>query len=147
MNKKRNKSSGSQTEKLLRARSRASAAALFLSIALLAAIFTFSKRSVLKLEGELCPLIDEAMGAAYEGDLENAARAGKEIDSILKSHERALMICTGHRDLIDLLRCSGELAALGADGERDDYIEQLAALRVLLHLLLENNTVTLGNVL
>ena len=147
MNKKRNKSSGSQTEKLLRARSRASAAALFLSIALLAAIFTFSKRSVLKLEAELCPLIDEAMGAADSEDLENAARAGREIDSILKSHERALMICTGHRDLIDLLRCSGELAALGADGERDDYIEQLAALRVLLHLLLENNTVSLGNVL
>lgn len=147
MNKKRNKSSGSQTEKLLRARSRASAAALFLSIALLAAIFTFSKRSVLKLEAELCPLIDEAMGAAYEGDLESAAQVGKQIDGVVKSHERALMICTGHRDLIDLLSCSGELAALGADGERDDYIEQLAALRVLLHLLLENNTVTLGNVL
>lgn len=147
MTEKTKKNSGSQTEKLLRARSRASAIALFLSIALLAAIFAFSKRSVIKLEAELCPLIDEAMSAADSGDLEKAARAGREIDSILKSHERALMICTGHRDLIDLLRCSGELAALGESGERDDYIEQLAALRVLLHLLRENNTVSLGNVL
>lgn len=141
------KNSGTQTEKLLRARSRASAISLFLSISLLAAIFAFSKHSVLKLEAELCPLIDEAMSAADANDLESAAQVGREIDERLKSHERALMICTGHRDLIDLLRCSGELAALGADGERDDYIEQLAALRVLLHLLRENNTVSLGNVL
>lgn len=147
MKKKVKKNSGIQTEKLLRARSRASAIALLFSIAMLAGIFAFSKQSVLKLEAELCPLIEEAMSAVDQGELERAARAGKKIDAILKSRESALMICTGHRDLIDLLRCSGELAALGADGERDDYIEQLAALQVLLHLLRENNTVSLGNVL
>ena len=147
MTNKAKKNTGLQTEKLLRARSRASAIALFVSIALLAAIFAFSKRSILKLEAALCPLIDEAMSAADSGDMASAARAGREIDAIVKSHERALMLCTGHRDLIDLLRCSGELAALGESGERDDYIEQLAGLRVLLHLLRENNTVSLGNIL
>ncbi|MBR5949376.1 MAG: DUF4363 family protein [Clostridia bacterium] len=143
----RKKNSGSEVEKQLRARSRASAAALILSALLLAAIFFFSKRSLSELENKLYPLIDEAMGAAHSGDFETVGRAGKEIDAILHENENALMIYASHRDIIDLLRCSGELASLGANGERDDYIEALATLRVTLHLLRENNTATLGNIL
>ena len=106
----RNKSGA--TQKQLRARSRASAAALILCVLMLAAMIVFQKSSISSLEKKLHPLMDEAMSAVYAEELETAARAGREIDAILREHEGAMMIYASHRDIVELQRCSGELAAL-----------------------------------
>ena len=126
---------------------KASTLALMLSILLLLGVFVFSTRSIASLEAELMPLIDGALEAARKDELGRVWQTAIEIDGILRAYEPALMLCASHRDIMELLGCSGVLAALGSNGERDDYIEALADLRVLLHLLKENNSISIGNIL
>ncbi|MBR3298335.1 MAG: DUF4363 family protein [Clostridia bacterium] len=135
------------TEKLLRTQARAGRLALCAFALLLAASFVFSTLSIASLERRLGPLLDEAHEAAQAGELERVERAARRIDAVLRAYESAMKIYASHRDITDLMRCSGELTALGASGERDDYLESIAGIRALIGMLEENNRVCIGNIL
>ncbi len=135
------------TRKMLQKQGAASSAALMISVLALAGIFLFSTLSICSLENKLEPLLTEAASAAHEGDYERVCLLAERVDKILREHEIYMKICASHRDITDILRCSGELLALGADGERDDYIESLAGIGALIRMLKENNAITLGNIL
>lgn len=136
-----------RNEKQLRAQNTASNAALIVSILLLAAIFLLSSLSLSRLEGEAYPLIDEAIAAAHNEDFVELGRIAQKLERILAERESEMKIYASHRDIADIMRCCGELTALGDSGEKDDYIESLAGIRAMLRLLRENNCVSLGNVL
>ena len=136
-----------RNEKQLRAQNTASNAALIVSILLLAAIFLLSSLSLSRLEGEAYPLIDEAIAAAHYEDFVELGRITQKLERILAERESEMKIYASHRDIADIMRCCGELTALGDSGEKDDYIESLAGIRVMLRMLRENNCVSLGNVL
>lgn len=135
------------TEKLLRTQARAGRLALCAFALLLAASFVFSALSIASLERRLCPLLDEAHEAAQAENFARVESAARRIDALLRAYESAMKIYASHRDITDLMRCSGELTALGASGERDDYIESIAGIRALIGMLEENNRVCLGNIL
>lgn len=136
-----------RSDRQLRAQNAASKWALIVSLLLLAAIFAFSGMSLSRIGGEVYPLIDEAIAAAHSEDFERVKLLGERIDRILNEHRSEMNLYASHRDITDVLRCAGELTALGDSGEKDDYIESLAGIRAMLQLLHENNCVSLGNLL
>ena len=113
----------------------------------LVSVMLASELGMTRLEKEVMPLIDEAIEAARRGDTEGANRLAEKIDSLLKGAAPALMMIANHRDLMDLLEDSAKAALLGAEGERDDYIEELCAVRTTLRFILDNNDLTVGNIL
>ena len=133
--------------KQLRAQNAASNWALIVSLLLLAAIFAFSSLSLSRIDGEVYPIIDEAIAAAHSEDFARVKLLGERLERILHEHESEMKLYASHRDITDVLRCAGELTALSDSGEKDDYIESLAGIRAMLQLLHENNCVSLGNLL
>lgn len=147
MSKKRIAPIDGAIKKQIRVQNTANALALILSSLLLAFVFLFSTLSICSLENRLCPLIDEGLLAAHSEERERVCSIGEQIDALLKKYEPAMMIYANHKDITELLSCATTITALGANGERDDYIEALSVLRVALHYLKENNMVSWGNVL
>ena len=122
-------------------------AGLIAAALLLVSVMAFSEIGLTRLEKEVMPKIDEAIAAAQRGDIKTANSLSAAVDERLRKAEPTLMLIAGHRDLMDMLRASGEAVQFGGGGSADDYIEALYAVRIALKLILENNDLTFGNIL
>ena len=117
--KKRNKweNSGYGRAEALKKQVVASWSALAVSFIVLIASVICPLLELRRLNKSISPLVELAFDAAYRGDGEGVAEAASGIRSIVLEAEKKLCLVAGHRDIAELKRFAGELAALGADGD------------------------------
>lgn len=147
--KKRNRweNSGRGRAAALKKQILASRIAFVLSLAVLVFSALFSALELRRLDRTVSPLVELGFDAIDRGDGALAAEVACRINGLVLSAEDRLSLVAGHRDVAELKRCAGELAALGRDAERDDYIACLCGLRTMLEMLLEGNLLTVRSIL
>lgn len=96
---------------------------------LLVFVFIFSNIYIKKLERKILPMIDAGCHAAETEDFSAAHSAGESIYQLLMDSEPTLKLLFSHRDILEIQLYAAAIADLGADGERDEYIENFSATR------------------
>ena len=131
----------------LKAQTAASWIALIVSACVLTAAMIYSSRTLRSLDKKLTPLVNEAFAAVYADDGARTAELSERIKLIVHEAEMKLTIVAGHRDIAELKRCACELAALGELGDMESYVSCLNGIRSILSMLIENDRLTIRNVL
>ena len=118
----------------IRNQSAVSVAALAFGMLLLVFVFIFSNIYIKKLERKILPMIDAGCHAAETEDFSAAHSAGESIYQLLMDSEPTLKLLFSHR------------ANLGADGERDEYIENFSAIKRWFSFFTETNDFSLEGI-
>lgn len=74
-------------------------------------------------------MIDVGCHAAETEDFSAAHSAGESIYQLLMDSEPTLKLLFSHRDILEVQLYAAAIADLGADGERDEYIENFSAIK------------------
>ena len=74
-------------------------------------------------------MIDAGCHAAETEDFSAAHSAGESIYQLLMDSEPTLKLLFSHRDILEIQLYAAAIADLGADGERDEYIENFSAIK------------------
>ena len=115
----------------IRNQSAVSVAALAFGMLLLVFVFIFSNIYIKKLERKILPMIDVGCHAAETEDFSAAHSAGESIYQLLMDSEPTLKLLFSH---------------LGADGERDEYIENFSAIKRWFSFFTETNDLSLEGI-
>lgn len=126
----------------IRNQSAVSVAALVLGMLLLAAVFIFSNSYIKKLEQRILPIVDAGCRAAEAEELDAAHSAGVEVYHLLEEAEPMLKLLFSHRDILEIQLCAAAIVDLGANGERDEYIENFSAIKRWFSFFEETNALS-----
>lgn len=130
----------------IRNQSAVSVAALAFGMLLLVFIFIFSNIYIKKLERKILPMIDAGCHAAETADFSAAHSAGESIYQLLMDSEPTLKLLFSHRDILEIQLYAAAIADLGADGGRDEYIENFSAIKRWFSFFTETNDLSLEGI-
>ena len=130
----------------IRNQSAVSVAALAFGMLLLVFVFIFSNIYIKKLKRKILPMIDAGCHAAETEDFSAAHSAGESIYRLLMDSEPTLKLLFSHRDILEVQLYAAAIADLGADGERDEYIENFSAIKRWFSFFTETNDFSLEGI-
>lgn len=130
----------------IRNQSAVSVAALAFGMLLLVFVFIFSNIYIKKLERKILPMIDAGCHAAETADFSAAHSAGESIYQLLMDSEPTLKLLFSHRDILEIQLYAAAIADLGADGGRDEYIENFSAIKRWFSFFTETNDLSLEGI-
>ena len=92
------------------------------------------------------PMIDAGCHAAETADFSAAHSAGESIYQLLMDSEPTLKLLFSHRDILEVQLYAAAIADLGADGGRDEYIENFSAIKRWFSFFTETNDLSLEGI-
>lgn len=96
------------------------------------------------LRSDLMPLLDKANELVQSENFEAVSELSKQIRQIVEDAEPKLEYFANHRDITEFIRFSKQFRLLGADGDKNAYIECITGLNSWMEYMDESNGLTLG---
>ncbi len=117
-----------------------------MSLALLIVIVSVVSSRVLlhNLRHDLMPLLDRATELIQAEDFDGVSELSKQIRQVIEDAEPKLEYFANHRDITEFIRFSKQFRLLGADGDKNAYIECITGLNSWMEYMDESNGLTLG---